>query len=47
VAQSEKRPPRRYYELRASGARLLSDMLKQFREIEDLPRARVPRTRQA
>ncbi len=47
VAQSEKRPPRRYYELRAAGQRLLSDTLKQFREIEDLPRARAPRTRQA
>jgi DNA-binding PadR family transcriptional regulator len=47
IAQEEKRPPRRYYELRASGERLLTDLLKQFRAIERLPRATARRTRPA
>jgi PadR family transcriptional regulator PadR len=45
VAQAGKRPPRRYYELRAAGERQLEQMLQQFREIEALPRARAPRLR--
>jgi len=49
IAQAEKRPPRRYYELRAAGERQLEQMLQQFRQIEALPRARPPhlRTRKA
>jgi DNA-binding PadR family transcriptional regulator len=45
VAHAEKRPPRRYYEMRDAGERLLADLLRQFREIEALPRARVPHPR--
>lgn len=49
VAQAEKRPPRRYYELRDAGERQLKQMLQQFREIEALPKAHAPhlRTRKA
>jgi PadR family transcriptional regulator len=37
IAQSEGRPPRRYYELRRAGERLLTETLKEFRELERLP----------
>jgi|AmaraimetFIIA100_FD_contig_121_58358_length_1132_multi_3_in_0_out_0_2 DNA-binding PadR family transcriptional regulator len=49
VAQAEKRPPRRYYELRDAGVRQLDQLLQQFREIEALPKARrsALRTRKA
>ena len=39
VAQEEKRPPRRYYELRKAGERLLDDTLRDFRALERLPAA--------
>jgi PadR family transcriptional regulator PadR len=42
IAQEEGRPPRRYYELRPAGERLLEDMSRQFRALERLPsRSRV------
>lgn len=49
IAQEEGRPPRRYYELRAAGERLLDEMTRQFRALERLPsRARVrPHPRKA
>jgi DNA-binding PadR family transcriptional regulator len=47
IAQADKRPPRRYYELREAGTRQLADLLRQFREIESLPRARHPKPRRA
>ena len=37
IAQEEGRPPRRYYELRPPGERLLDDMSRQFRALERLP----------
>ena len=46
VAQAEKRPQRRYYELRAAGERQLQQMLRQFREIEALPKSRTRRLRE-
>ena len=45
VAQAEKRPPRRYYELRDAGVRQLDQLLQQFRVIEALPKARRPHLR--
>jgi len=45
IAQTEKRPPRRYYELRAAGERQLQEMLRQFREIDALPKARAAHLR--
>src|SRR5215475_7970542 len=45
LAQAEKRPPRRYYELRAAGKRQLQEMLQQFRGIEALPKSRAPHLR--
>lgn len=47
VAQDEKRPPRRYYELRKAGERLLADSLREFRELERLPASRAARPRRA
>ncbi|HJR58978.1 MAG TPA: PadR family transcriptional regulator [Vicinamibacterales bacterium] len=42
VAQQEKRPPRRYYEIRRDGQRILDETLKEFRDLERLPRAAGP-----
>lgn len=49
IAQQDKRPPRRYYELRKAGERLLEESLREFRELERLPpaRAAAPRPRRA
>jgi DNA-binding PadR family transcriptional regulator len=47
IAQDEGRPPRRYYELRKAGERLLAETMKQFRELEKLPISKAPRTRRA
>ena len=49
IAQSEGRPPRRYYELRPAGERLLADTLEDFRELDKLPASprRPPRPRRA
>lgn len=40
VAQAEKRPARRYYELRKAGERMLEAGLRDLRAIERLPAAR-------
>jgi PadR family transcriptional regulator, regulatory protein PadR len=37
TAQHEKRPPRRYYTLRAAGARALAAGLERYRAIERIP----------
>ena len=37
IAQDEGRPPRRYYELRKAGERLLDQTLAEFRELDRLP----------
>ena len=47
IAQEEGRPPRRYYELRKAGERLLAETIKQFRALEKLPISKAPRTRRA
>ena len=47
VAQEEGRPPRRYYELRPAGERLLQETLRQLREIERLPVRPSTRPRRA
>ncbi|HEX5473500.1 MAG TPA: helix-turn-helix transcriptional regulator [Vicinamibacterales bacterium] len=39
VAQQEKRPPRRYYELRPAGETLLREGLKAYRALERRPAA--------
>jgi PadR family transcriptional regulator PadR len=44
-ARRDKRPPRRYYELRPAGTRLLEELLAQYRDIEALPRSRALRRR--
>jgi DNA-binding PadR family transcriptional regulator len=45
VAQREKRPPRRYYEVTASGARALADALARYRALE--PPTALPHTKPA
>jgi len=47
VAQAEKRPPRRYYELRRAGERLLEDSLRDLRALEQLPKAPMVKPRRA
>jgi DNA-binding PadR family transcriptional regulator len=49
TAQREGRPPRRYYELRPTGASRLDEALREFRALERLPRAKAlhPRPRRA
>lgn len=47
IAQDEKRPPRRYYELRRAGERLLEESLRQLRDLERLPAARAMRPKRA
>ncbi len=47
LAQSEKRPPRRYYELRRAGERLLDDSLRDLRALEHLPLAPTAKPRRA
>lgn len=47
IAQHERRPPRRYYELRKAGARLLTTSLEEFRELDRLPMSRPARPRRA
>jgi len=45
VAQREKRPPRRYYEITASGARALDDSAEQYRTFGarlGIPARRIP-----
>lgn len=37
IAQAEGRPPRRYYTLRKAGERLLTETLKELRELERRP----------
>jgi DNA-binding PadR family transcriptional regulator len=37
IARTEGRPPRRYYELRKAGERLLEDTLRDFRDLDRLP----------
>jgi DNA-binding PadR family transcriptional regulator len=41
VAQDEGRPPRRYYELRKAGEKLLEDTLREFRQLDKLPASRA------
>jgi PadR family transcriptional regulator len=38
LARRDKRPPRRYYELRAAGTRALEAQLERYRALQDLPR---------
>lgn len=45
IAQEEGRPPRRYYELRKAGERLLNDTLQEFRDLDKLPESRVRASR--
>jgi len=49
IAQAEGRPPRRYYELRKAGEKLLEDALRAYRALDAPPlgRARVPRPKRA
>jgi DNA-binding PadR family transcriptional regulator len=47
TAQEEGRPPRRYYDLRPAGERLLAETLRQLREIERLPMHPGTRPRRA
>ena len=47
VAQAEKRPPRRYYEIRKAGERLLADSLREFRALDRLPAAPAVKPRRA
>jgi len=48
IAQAEGRPPRRYYELRRAGERVLADALRTYRELDALPAApKVPRPKRA
>ena len=49
IAQREGRPPRRYYELRKAGERLLEETLKEFRDLDRLPPspARLTRPKRA
>ena len=47
TAQEEGRPPRRYYELRPAGERLLADSLRQIRDLERLPMHPGTRPRRA
>jgi DNA-binding PadR family transcriptional regulator len=37
IARDEGRPPRRYYEMRKPGERLLQEALQQLRELDRLP----------
>jgi DNA-binding PadR family transcriptional regulator len=41
IAQREKRPPRRYYELTAAGDRALADAVREYRTLERTVRARA------
>jgi PadR family transcriptional regulator PadR len=41
-AHKAKRPPRRYYELRPAGKQALAESLERFRELQSLPRGRLP-----
>ena len=47
IAQEEKRPPRRYYELRKAGEQLLEASLREFRELERQPAARAVKPKRA
>jgi PadR family transcriptional regulator len=47
TAQEEGRPPRRYYDLRPAGERLLADTLRQLRDLERLPMHPSTRPRRA
>ena len=37
IAHAEGRPPRRYYDIRKAGERLLAETMKEFRDLEKLP----------
>ena len=39
TARDEKRPPRRYYELRPAGRKALAAELDRYKALQDLPRA--------
>lgn len=41
IAQREKRPPRRYYELTPAGDRALAEALREYRALERTVRARA------
>jgi len=43
TALKSKRPPRRYYELRAAGRRALADSLERFRALHEMPPALAPK----
>jgi PadR family transcriptional regulator len=45
IAREEGRPPRRYYELRKAGERLLTETLKEFRDLEKLPTSQLRQSR--
>ena len=45
IAQQEGRPPRRYYELRPAGERLLEETMREFRALERLSSSPRVRTR--
>ena len=45
IARTEGRPPRRYYELRKAGERLLEDTLKEFRDLDRLPASSLRQAR--
>jgi DNA-binding PadR family transcriptional regulator len=48
VARKDKRPARRYYELRAEGVRVLKAELERYRALQNLPAAALnPRTRRS
>lgn len=40
LARKDKRPPRRYYELRAAGKRVLSEQLERYRALQIVPGGR-------
>jgi PadR family transcriptional regulator PadR len=43
LARKDKRPPRRYYELRVAGKRALDEQLERYRALQNLPRGLRPR----
>lgn len=42
IARAEKRPPRRYYELRPAGRKALADELDRYRALQRVPRNALP-----
>jgi PadR family transcriptional regulator PadR len=42
LAREDKRPPRRYYELRPAGRQALADALDRYRALQRVPRGALP-----